>query len=297
MLVNVNVTSIPVITAPSSETFAVNKATGIPNVSLSESGSTSERDLHGHGERHQRQPVGDHLGHRPVSGSGHSLTISGTLSDVNATLATLSDTDPTVGPDTIHQAATDQFNNSTSGDVLVNVNATSIPVITAPSSETFAVNKATGIPNVSLSESGSTSSETFTVTVSDTNGNLSATTSGTDTVSGSGHSLTISGTLSDVNATLATLSDTDPTVGPDTIHLAATDQFNSSTSGDVLVNVNATSIPVITAPSSETFAVNKATGIPGVSLSESGSTSSETFTVTVSDTQATCRRPLTAPTR
>ena len=58
-------------------------------------------------------------------------------------------------------------------------------MITAPSSETFAVNKATGIPNVSLSESGSTSSETFTATVSDTHGNLSATTHGTDTVSGS----------------------------------------------------------------------------------------------------------------
>ena len=102
--------------------------------------------------------------------------------------------------------------------------------------------------------------------MSDTHGNLSATTHGTDTVSGSGHSLTISGTLSDVNATLADAQRTDPTVGPDTIHLAATDQFNNSTSGDVLVNVNATSIPVITAPSSETFAVNKATGIPGVSL-------------------------------
>ena len=139
---------------------------------------------------------------------------------------------------------------------------------------------------MSLSESGSTSDETFTVTLSDGHGKLSATTSaegGGGSISGSGTtSLTITGTLSQVNADLATLSDTDPSSGSDTITLTAKDSFNNSAQQQTIA-VTASGLPVITAPSTATVALNQATKITGVSLSESGSTSDETFTVTLSD--------------
>ena len=77
-----------------------------------------------------------------------------------------------------------------------------VPVITiaAPATATIGVNQTDPIPGISLSESGNTAGETFTVTLSDTNGVLSATggtwSSGNDT-------LTISGKLTKVNSDLA----------------------------------------------------------------------------------------------
>ena len=77
------------------------------------------------------------------------------------------------------------------------------PTITAPSSEALVQ----GLDNpltFSFAEAGSFSGETFTVTLGDANGLFSA--SG-DTVTGSGSdALSISGSLSDVNAASATLT-------------------------------------------------------------------------------------------
>ena len=53
---------LPVITAPSTATVALNQVTKITGVSLSESGSTSDETLHGDAERRPRQAVGDHVG-------------------------------------------------------------------------------------------------------------------------------------------------------------------------------------------------------------------------------------------
>jgi hypothetical protein len=65
------------------------------------------------------------------------------------------------------------------------------------------------------SESGATSNETFTVTLSDHAGLLSATGAG---VSEAGTTaLTITGSLGQMNSDLATLTDTDPASAPDTI--------------------------------------------------------------------------------
>jgi hypothetical protein len=75
------------------------------------------------------------------------------------------------------------------------------PGITAPATATVGVGEAGAIGGLSLAETGNTSGETFTVTLSDKHGDLSATGTG---VSGSGTtSLTITGSLSEVNADLA----------------------------------------------------------------------------------------------
>ena len=104
------------------------------------------------------------------------------------------------------------------------VDVTGVPVITVPGAQTLAPGVATAVSGVSLAEAGAASGETFTVTLTDTTGDLSATQVGDgDTVTGSGTTLTIIGSLGDVNTDLATLTDTESTPGSDTIVVNAND--------------------------------------------------------------------------
>src|SRR6185312_14710216 len=142
------------------------------------------------------------------SNGTNGVTISGSLAVVNAALATLSDTDTTAGTDTITFNAVDGFGNTAlQQTTAITVNGD--PVVAPPGATTIGVGQAAAIAGASLSESGDTSGETFTVTVADTNGVLSVAADAAS-VSGNGsNSLSISGTLSELNAALATLSDTD----------------------------------------------------------------------------------------
>ena len=225
-----------------------------------------------------------------ITGSGTTdLIISGTLSQVNADLGTLKDSDGTATsgtPETITLTADDSFGNAaTAKTIAVTVNGA--PVIAVPGAQTVALGTATAIAGVSLAESGNTTgSESFTVTLKDSNGLLSANTSGAGgggTITGSGTAdLVITGTLSQVNADLGTLKDTDNSAGPDTITLTASDSFgNAATPATVAVTASVT--PVITVPGAQTLGINQLTAISGISLAESGATGSETFTVTLVD--------------
>ena len=213
----------------------------------------------------------------------------GTLSQVNADLGTLKDTDNSAGPDTITLTASDSFGNAAT-PATVAVTASVTPVITVPGAQTLGINQLTAISGISLAESGATGSETFTVTLVDSNGQLSANTSGAGgggTITGSGTTdLIISGTLSQVNADLGTLKDSDGTATsgtPETITLTADDSFgNAATAKTIAVTVNGA--PVIAVPGAQTVALGTATAIAGVSLAESGNTTgSESFTVTLKD--------------
>ena len=116
--------------------------------------------------------------------------MTGSLTQVNSDLTTLQDLEAAAGSDTIHITATDSFGNSAAAkDVAVTVNG--LPVLATPASEVFGQGQASAVSGVTLSETGNTAGETFTVTLADTAGNLSATGTG---VSGSGtHTLTITG--------------------------------------------------------------------------------------------------------
>jgi hypothetical protein len=105
-----------------------------------------------------------------------------------------------------------------------------LPTITVPGAQTIGVNKAASIYGVSLSESGNTAGETFTVTLSDTSGLLSASNSAGATVivSNGNKTLTISGSLTQVNAALGTLTDSEATNASDSITLNATDSFGNA---------------------------------------------------------------------
>ena len=103
------------------------------------------------------------------------------------------------------------------------------PVLTVPGAQTITAGQATAIPDVSLAETGAVNGEIFTVTLTDSTGDLSAGTVGDgDTVTASGTTLTITGSLSDVNSDLGTLTDSDGTTGSDTIFLNATDSFGGN---------------------------------------------------------------------
>jgi hypothetical protein len=162
-----------------------------------------------------------------VSGSGTTtLTLAGSLSQVNSDLATLTDTDGTIPSDTITINASDSIGgHATPATIAVTVNGP--PVIAATPTATVVQNQATWIGGVNISESGNTSGgETFMVILSDAHGDLRATGVG---VSGSGTtSLTITGSLAEVNSALGLLTDTDASTASDTITIDASDSFGNS---------------------------------------------------------------------
>ena len=132
---------------------------------------------------------------------GQTVTTTFTISDKDTVGATATNSTTTV-------VATDVANP---------------PTLTAPASATVNQGAPTLIAGLSLAEIANVTGETFTVTLADTNGLLSATGTG---VSGAGTtSLTITGALATVNSDLATLSDTDATTPSDTITLNAVDSF------------------------------------------------------------------------
>ena len=132
---------------------------------------------------------------------------------------------------------------------------TPVPLISAPAAATITQGRATVISGVSLSENGAGAGETFTVTLADISGALLATaTGGGDVVSGNGStSLTIAGSLAEVNSDLATVTDTDGTTASDTITLNATDSLgNTAGPGTIAVAVASTQV-------TEAFAVDDVT--------------------------------------
>jgi hypothetical protein len=153
------------------------------------------------------------------------------------------------------------------------------------------------IPGVSISEAGDTTGDIFTVTLTDTYGKLVVTNEGETDTGEITNSLTLVGSLTEVNAALATLTDVDDTSGSDTITINASDT-NGGHAIQQEISVTATApvvlTPVITTP------VNRVvvdvdmpgtlqgynadfTAIVPISISEANSTAGEEFSVFVSD--------------
>jgi hypothetical protein len=286
-VVGITVNGAPSITAPTTATVTLAGATAISGVSVTETGNISAAgapqvtvtltDTHG------LLSVTDEGG--TVTGEGTtSLTITSSFSVVNSDLSTLSDTDSTSGADTIKINATDSFGNVATQSTIA-VTAGTVPVITVPGTATVVgVNKIATISGISISEAGSTGSETFNVTLTDSSGVLGIASAHGATVGGTSTDLTVSGTLTEVNAALATLTDTDGTAGSNPITVNATDSFGGVAAQQVAA-VTANGVPSISVPGAQTLSLGVATAISGISVSESGSTGApETFTAVVSDT-------------
>src|SRR5262249_47115735 len=129
-------------------------------------------------------------------------------------------------------------------------------------------------------EPGNVSGETFTVTIGDTNGLFSAV---GNAVTGSGsNSLSITGSLSDVNVALATLTEANVSTAPDTITLQVADNLGNVAS----TSTEATVVPLapqFTSPSALSVIQGTATPL-GVDLSEPGVFAGESLTATITDT-------------
>ena len=280
----------PVITAPASAVIGVGKSGPLGAISLAEAGSAPTAafsitlsDTHG-------DFSATASGTATVGGGGTtSLTIHGTLADINNTLATLKDTDASTSADTVTINATDVASSAAATPATIAVTVNGAPSISAPSSATVAQNVATAISGVSVSETGNTSGETFTVVVSDNAGVLSANTGatgggGTITPSNSNKTLTIAGTLSQVDADLTTLKDDESSTSADTLSVSATDSFGNSATKSLPVTVTpASGHLAVAAPTAATIGVGRAGAIAGVSITELPTTAGETFTVTLSN--------------
>ena len=170
-----------------------------------------------------------------VNSGANTLTISGTLDQVNADLTTLTETNTSTAPDLLFMLASNS-NGENAPVVLVDVTVNGAPTITTPSDIRAPAGLATPVPLMKVSEAGNTAGEVFVVILSDVNGLLSATLGGSPvTGSGTNH-LTLSGSLDQVNAQLASLTITETAVGLDFITGGVGDGFGNG-SGQFMIPV------------------------------------------------------------
>jgi hypothetical protein len=128
-----------------------------------------------------------------------------------------------------------QSDASGGSDLVLTENAS--PTITVPGGQSITAGEETAITSVSIAESSLAPGETFTVTLTDSSGTLGAT---GGSWSESDHTLTITGTLAQVNNDLRTLVDTQADAGTDMITIATTDSLGSSaTEQTIAVNAEA----------------------------------------------------------
>ncbi|HUB44321.1 MAG TPA: choice-of-anchor D domain-containing protein [Acetobacteraceae bacterium] len=181
-----------------------------------------------------------------VTGSGTTLLrISGALSQVNAALATVSYLATKTGTDTIAVNAADSL-GSTALQTIVAVTVLPIapPSITLPTATLIVHQNVAGTisPLSIVYADGVVPGEQVTATVSDSLGTLAAsiaTTGGGGTVTGSGtKSLSIVGTLPQVNADLTTLTYETAASGSDTISVTASGSHGGAAiPADITVDV------------------------------------------------------------
>ncbi len=164
-----------------------------------------------------------------------TLTISGTLSEVNADLATPAYLSATPGTDTIDVTAVDSL-GSTAVQATVSVTVLPIapPTIVVPTGGVALGDDSTAtISTVSIDyPDGAVPGEQVSVTLSDSTGELSvnaATAGGGGTITGlNTTTLKILGTLPEVNADLATLSHSSDTPGSDTVTVSASGEHGGA---------------------------------------------------------------------
>ena len=194
----------------------------------------------------------------------NTVTITGTLGDVNATLGTLKYTTiaTTTGTDTVTVAVNDGGTNRIGGarndsktfDITLTANDT--PVLTLPATgPSFSDINWHDVAGVSFAD---TNSGTVTAIVSDLHGTLRMTATGGGIIDNGNatNTVQISGTVAAVNATLATLQyKTDvAATGVETINVSINDGNSTAVggaktaSGSFLVAMVGNDTPVVTAP-------------------------------------------------
>ncbi len=222
-----------------------NAVTAISNVSVDDADAVSAgetitfaiRDMEAVGTLSASTTVPD--GGGTITGSGTAeLSIEGTLAQVNADLSTLTylGNGFSFGTDDLREITTDSRGGTDAHFVILFVNAQ--PVTTVPGARTVQSGAASAIDGISVTDPELRRTE-ITVRLTDTAGTLSANQSsgGGGTITGSGtKTLTIKGTLDQVNADLSTLSYLVSIPGTDSIDVATSDGRGGSDDHQIAVS-------------------------------------------------------------
>jgi hypothetical protein len=166
---------------------------------------------------------------------------------------------------------------------------TTSPLVTGPAALTELSGLAVMLTGYQVADAAPSAQSSFTVTVSDKTGLLSATAEDGGMVTGAGTTtLTLSGSLAAAQAELATLTYTGGATGAkptltDTLTMTAGATTGGSYSLTTTITVDHLP-PVTTAPATATVASGKATAITGISVADADPTAgTSTFTVTLTD--------------
>jgi serralysin len=217
-----------------------------------------------------------------------SIFVQGALAQLNADLATLSYTaGANAGPDQLGVTVTDQSGNTFSVAVQVSVTATgggappppSGPSITAPGTETVATGQMLSVTGVQIVDSYAANDPgQLALNVSSSGGNIAMTDGSGTTLAGSGSpNISVQGTLTQINADLASLTFTaGAAAGGGQISVQVYDQLGLSTNLTIPVSVTASSTgggtspgPSITTPAPTTVAASQTLPISGVRVVDS----------------------------
>jgi hypothetical protein len=217
-----------------------------------------------------------------ITGAGTTtLTIAGTLAQVNADLATLTYQAGAAGSDSIAVATSDDRGGSTDNTIAVTVN--SQLATAAPTSVSGLAGTAIAVSGISVSDPG-VSALDLTVALSDSAGLLSVNagvSGGGGTITGEGTTaLTMTGTVAQIDADLSTLSYQAGAAGSDVIDVATSDTTGASNTNQIDITI-ATQLAT-SAPASISGLAGTAIAVSGISVSDPGVTGPD-VTVALSD--------------
>lgn len=247
-----------------------------------------------------------------LAGSGtHSMSVTGTLAEINADLATLTYTaGSSTGGNSIIVDVWDQAGIEGTKTVEVTVTAPAAtststssssttstgPTIAVPSNESVTTSSAIAITGVSVTDAFAASNPgSLALTVSAASGDIAMTSGGTQLAGSGTHSMSVSGTLAQINADLATLTYTAGSgAGTDSIGIDVWDQAGIEGTKNIAVAIAAptsttttltTADPAITLPASDTVTVGTTITVAGVSVADAFAASNPgTMMLNVSDT-------------
>ncbi|KPF85195.1 hypothetical protein IP70_13520, partial [alpha proteobacterium AAP38] len=208
------------------------------------------------------------IGAASVSSSDGVTTLSGSVADVNATLATLIYT-PAAGSTagSLRVTASDGDASTTDLDRTLNVRVAQAPENRLPVQPVVLGGVATEIIGLGVYD---TDSPTLTVSLIPTNGTVSLRTFGTATLTRDANgTVHISGATADVNASLATVDFTgSKTVREASLRIVTDDNDPVSPNDSDLVLIQVVQSPEVTFPNRPTVVAGIGTPITGISLTD-----------------------------
>lgn len=271
----------PVISVPPPMKVATGATTTIEGVSVADTFASSNPVTmvvtlsDQTGQLALTDPGGNRL---PGSGT-NTITVSGSLAQINADLATLSYVAAGAGSDDITVNATDPRGLENSKSIAVMVNAAAPPppngpTITAPGTENVTVGSAASVTGVSITDAfAATNPGMMLLNLSASTGLLTMTDASGSPLPGSGtSSITVTGSLAQINADLATLSYTaaDTAGSKDSITADIRDQQGIEAVRSIGINIAAPapSGPMIAVPAAKDLPAGSAATIGGVSVTD-----------------------------